>query len=166
MTFLAPLAARLAGPLLPFVIAGSLGLATGAGLVIAWEHKAPFGLGLAQKLAKAEGQRDALKDKLKGAEADVAKVAAMTHDWAGAYQRLEGVREGEARTCAASLAANANFYKGRCDAAFAAGVSAGKVIGGRANAGSSHSGGVSDPGGVRDDFRAAWGGVGSDSAPR
>jgi hypothetical protein len=179
----APLLARLTAQLVPLAVAGSIGLAVGGGLVIAWEHKAPFGLGLAQKLDKSRAQLATAEGKLKASSAEIARVAGLTHEWAGTYGRLQTKREAEGKACAAALAASANFYKGRCDAAFSAGVTAGKVIGGRSNAngssgvaaggphvgepvGGSRPGELRGPVGLRDDFAAQWGTVGGDSAPR
>ncbi len=181
--FVTAWAAKLGAQLLPLAVVGSLGLAMGAAGAIAWEHKAPFGLGLAQKRDKALARAEAAEGKLKTAKADLGRVVGMTHEWDGAYGRLQNKRAAEGVACAASLAASADFYRGRCDAAFAAGVTAGKVIGGKSNGVSSGpvaSGGpdrrprgdvgappvgLRGPVGVRDDFAASWGAVGSGGRP-
>lgn len=144
------------------LIALLVGLALGGAAVVLWDHKAPFGLGLAQRLDGANAALDKAQGDLKTCRADVNSLVGKTWEWKRVYDRLQALRESESKAAATALAARSALMQRQCAAAFDAGVTAGRALGPNtqgdndadqdSGASSAHAGAD----GLHDDFRSAW----------
>jgi len=136
----------------------AIGAGVGAAGVLAWEHQTPFGLG--SKLEKSEARRFEIAGELRQCGDDKRAVIAETWRWSSAYDRIKKSRDDLAAQQARAVEVRAETTATRCRAAFDSGYAAGRAL----NTGDptdepndpNRPGGVADPGGVRDDFAAAW----------
>lgn len=143
------------------MIAAGFIFAAGFTAATQWERHAPFGRGLAQKLDKARTQLESSRADLDACKGDVSRVVQITKDWRTAYDRLQSKREAEADAWGKLVDDEKAASEKQCRAAFSAGVTAGRAIGGTANGQDGVSSGADrgrpGAGVVLDDFAGQWG---------
>lgn len=152
LAFLQSRAARVVGFGVAFAAAGAV-------LGAVYERTVPWGLEskltrATESAANAQARLDVCVDARDGA-------ITLTHDWKRVYAELGAKRVEDAQACAASLDRAQGETNRQCRAAFEAGVTAGRAIGGpnvetQDPARGGDSGGANG-GVVRDDFAEGWG---------
>lgn len=157
----------------PYVAAAMVG----AGLMAAWERQAPFGWGLADKLAASQSALAASREATRSCKDTLKATVDLTWKWKGQYDVLAELRRGERDKAAAALGDAQAFYRKQCSQAFDEGVKAGRIMGdanGQPRTGRDQPPGVAlgnravdspvaadrargpDADGVRDDFAESW----------
>lgn len=153
-------------------LALAIGVGVGAAGKTLWDHKAPFGLGLAQQRDKAREEAGKFKADLATCNASRRTLVGETWKWKGAYDRLDARCVKEAAEAAAALSDRSTRAADQSNRAFDSGVRAGRALCSKGNPDATtpppSRAGDAGARGVRDDFRDAWrsGAVGSGSDRR